>query len=108
MKYGLSEKILNELKNVLDKYENYKFKIFGSRARGDYKDNSDIDIAIFENVPKEDNGILNVAKKTEDEYKIRDEFDKINIIYSIDLVFVDEKIKKELLNSILRDGVDLN
>ena len=96
MKYGLSEKILNELKNVLDKYENYKFKIFGSRARGDYKDNSDIDIAIFENVPKED------------EYKIRDEFDKINIIYSIDLVFVDEKIKKELLNSILRDGVDLN
>ena len=96
MKYGLSEKILNELKNVLDKYENYKFKIFGSRARGDYKDNSDIDIAIFENVPKED------------EYKIRDEFDKINIIYSIDLVFVDEKIKKELLNSILKDGVDLN
>ena len=53
-------------------------------------------IAIFENVPKED------------EYKIRDEFDKINIIYSIDLVFVDEKIKKELLNSILKDGVDLN
>ena len=96
MKYGLSEKILNELKEVLDKYENYKFKIFGSRARGDYKDNSDIDIAIFENVPKED------------EYKIRDEFDKINIIYSIDLVFVDEKIKKELLNSILKDGVDLN
>ena len=96
MKYGLSEKIMNELKNVLDKYENYKFKIFGSRARGDYKDNSDIDIAIFENVPKED------------EYKIRDEFDKINIIYSIDLVFVDEKIKKELLNSILKDGVDLN
>ena len=33
---------------------------------------------------------------------------KINIIYSIDLVFVDEKIKKELLNSILKDGVDLN
>ena len=96
MKYGLSEKILNKLKDVLDKYENYKFKIFGSRARGDYKDNSDIDIAIFENVPKED------------EYKIRDEFDKINIIYSIDLVFVNEKIKKELLNSILKDGVELN
>ena len=30
VKYGLSEKILNKLKDVLDKYENYKFKIFGS------------------------------------------------------------------------------
>ena len=28
----------------------YKFKIFGSRARGDYRSNSDIDIAIVSNV----------------------------------------------------------
>ena len=94
MKYGLNEENYEKIKNIINKYQNYKFKIFGSRARGEYKENSDIDIAIFEDVQKED------------EYKIMDEFDKIDIIYTIDLVFVDKKIKKELLNSILRDGVD--
>ena len=34
-------------------------------------------------------------------------FDKLDIIYKIDLVFIDEKTKQELLNSIIRDGVDL-
>lgn len=43
----------------------------------------------------------------EKEYEIRNEFDKLNIIYKIDLVFVTKKTKKELLNSIKKDGVDL-
>lgn len=56
---------------------------------------SDIDVAIFENVTREE------------EYKIRNEFDKLDIIYKIDLVFIDKEIKQELLNSIIRDEVDL-
>lgn len=56
---------------------------------------SDIDVAIFENVTREE------------EYKIRNEFDKLDITYKIDLVFIDKEIKQELLNSIIRDGVDL-
>ena len=95
MKYGLEEGIQKQIKNIVNQYGQFKFKLFGSRARGDYKRTSDIDIAIFENVDKEQ------------EYKIRDEFDKLDIIYKIDLVFVNENIKKELLSSIIRDGVDL-
>ena len=65
-----------------------------SYKRGDYKKTSDIDIAIFENINKKD------------EYRIRDDFDKLDIIYKIDLVFITDKIEKEFLESIKKDGVD--
>ncbi len=94
MRFGLEDNVCKQIKNIVENNNQYHFKLFGSRARGDYKKTSDIDIAIFEKVSKED------------EYKIRDEFDKLDIIYKIDLVFIDETIKKELLNSIIRDGVD--
>ena len=51
MKFGLSNDIYEKLK-IADKYNKYKFKIFGSRARGDYRSNSDIDIAIEGNIDK--------------------------------------------------------
>ena len=54
MKFGLSEKIYDEIKNIVNKYNKYQFKIFGSRARGDYKANSDIDIAVFGHVSERD------------------------------------------------------
>lgn len=94
MKFGLTEEIYNSLKRIIENYQQYDFKIFGSRARGDYKKTSDIDIAIFENVKKED------------EYSIRNEIDQLNIIYKIDMVFVTDKTKKELLKSIKEEGVE--
>lgn len=94
MKFGLSEDIYNQILEIVKKY-NYSFKIFGSRARGDFKNYSDIDIAIFERVTEDD------------EYKIRNEIDLLDIPYTIDLVFVTDTTKKELLNSIMKEGVDL-
>ena len=52
MKFGLSDDIYEKIKKIADKYNKYKFKIFGSRARGDYRSNSDIDIAIEGNIDK--------------------------------------------------------
>ena len=94
MKHGLAEEVYKKIKEVIEKNSNYKFKLFGSRARGDFQKTSDIDLAIFENVPKND------------QYKILNEIDLLDVIYTIDVVFVDEKLKKELLESIKRDGVD--
>lgn len=94
MKFGLSEEIYENIKTIAKRYE-YGFKIFGSRARGDYKNYSDIDIAIFENVNEKD------------EYRIRNDFDLLEIPYTIDLVFINANTKQELLNSINREGVDL-
>ena len=94
MRYGLNEETYNLIKEVIERNSKYKFKIFGSRAKGKYKSNSDIDIAIFENVTQED------------KFKIKNEMDELNIIYKIDLVFIEENIKKELLESIKREGVE--
>ena len=94
MRYGLNEETYNLIKEVIERNSKYKFKIFGSRAKGTYKSNSDIDIAIFENVTQED------------KFKIKNEMDELNIIYKIDLLFIEENIKKELLESIKREGVE--
>lgn len=78
---------------IIEKYNKYTFKIFGSRARGDYKKESDIDLAIIDDVDA----------KTK--FNIMNDFDMIDIPYQIDLVFVIDVQKKEFLNSIERDGV---
>lgn len=92
--FGLSNKIYEQIINITKQY-NYKFVLFGSRARGDYKENSDIDIAIFGKIDE----------KTE--YSIKNSFDLLNIPYTIDIVFVDKGIKEELVNSIKKEGVEL-
>ena len=43
--YGLSKEIIETLK-IIEKNNNIKIYIFGSRARGDYKEYSDIDLCI--------------------------------------------------------------
>ena len=92
--FGLSKRIYEQIISIIKKYD-LKFVIFGSRARGDYKVNSDIDIAIFGKIDE----------KTE--YDIRKEFDKLDIPYTIDLVFVEKGIRKELEESIKKEGVKL-
>ena len=94
--FGLSQNAYEQIIDVVKNNSKYKFKLFGSRARGDYKNNSDIDLAIFENVGKQD------------EFKIRNEMDLLNIIYMVDLVFVNQDTKKELRDSIEREGVELS
>lgn len=95
MKFGLSDEIYNKIKNIAQKYKDYKFKIFGSRARGDYKLNSDIDIVV-----------INCTDGTT-KFEIKSEIDLLDIPYMIDLVFIEEITKKKLLDSIKRDGVSL-
>ena len=95
MDFGLPKEVLEQIKEVVNKNQKYKFKIFGSRAKNTYKKTSDIDIAIFENVDKED------------EYKIRNEFDLLDIIYKIDLVFINEHIKPKFLDEINKEGVEI-
>lgn len=91
--FGLSNETYKMIINIVKKYE-CNFILFGSRARGDYKANSDIDIAI-ENV------------KEEDIYSIRNDFDLLDIPYTLDLVFIKKDTKKELLVSIKKEGVKL-
>ncbi len=91
MEYGLEKNIIDFFKSIVNKY-GIEMCIFGSRARGDYKVNSDIDIAIMSNVSKEV------------EYKIMNEIDLLDIQYKIDLVFVQKINNENFLESIKKEG----
>lgn len=95
MKFGLSDDVYEKIKEIAEKNRKYKFKIFGSRAKNTYKNTSDIDIAVFENVLEED------------KYRIMNEFDLLDIIYKMDLVFINQNTKKEFLEEIEKEGIEI-
>lgn len=46
MTFGLTEETVQQIRSVIEKYSVKSILIFGSRAVGNYKNNSDIDIAL--------------------------------------------------------------
>lgn len=93
MKYGLTDRSYKKIKEVINKYSDYEFIVFGSRARDDYKNGSDLDLAV--------KGEMNEKNY----YAILNSFDLLDIPYMIDIVFISKIKKKELLDAIQRDGV---
>ena len=93
MKYGLSEKVYNEINKIVEKYSNYKFILYGSRARGDFKTTSDIDIAVKGDFSEKD------------KIDILNDFDLLNIPYMIDIVFYQDLVKEEFKIAIDREGI---
>ena len=94
MKYGLSKEVYEKIKKIIESNKNCKILLFGSRARGDYKATSDIDLAILNEVSRDQ------------QFKIMNEIDLMDIAYKVDIVFVDSNTKAELIESIKRDGVE--
>ena len=87
---GLSEKTIDFIKNVFKKYPEIEIvKIFGSRAMGNYKHNSDIDLALF---VKEINDDL--------EAKVLFELEDLPMPYKFDVKFYEnitnENLKKHI------------
>ena len=95
--FGLDEKIIISIKNVLSKYpEIDKACIFGSRARGDYKSTSDIDIVLY------GNNLTHTLNS-----KIYYDLEDLYIIYKIDLInfnTLDDNYK--LKQNIINEGVE--
>ena len=88
--YGLSKEIIETLK-IIEKNNNIKIYIFGSRARGDYKEYSEIDLCITEEIdPKK-------------RYKIMDDVDKIMTHHKIDLIFIQDVKNEEFIKNIYKD-----
>lgn len=94
MKYGLSKEVYEKIKKVIDRNKSCKILLFGSRARGDYKETSDIDLAVLSEISRDE------------QYKLMNEIDMLDIVYKVDIVFVDSNTKAELVESIKRDGVE--
>lgn len=75
-------------------YPNSKIYLFGSRARGDYNERSDIDIAIDAGAP------ISMAKKGQ----ILSMIDALNIPQKTDIVDFN-RIPQALKNNILKEGL---
>lgn len=83
--------ILNSIYLISKKFNAEKVILFGSRARGDNRERSDIDIAVF-----------GVSEKKEAEF--RNAISNIPTLLDFDIVFVNADTNTELLNNILKDG----
>ena len=97
-RFGLEEDAINKIIEILKKYEEVESaKIFGSRARGDYRKGSDIDIALFGD---ELTHTINT--------KIFYDIDDLYLPYNIDLInFNSLGEENTIKENILKEGVDI-
>ena len=94
MMFGLDEKTIKRLVAVLKESKAVKRAvIFGSRARGDHKYNSDIDIALYaDGQPKADLFL---------------DIDDAAGIYKTNIIIMDHTLDEKLRRNIERDGVEI-
>lgn len=92
--FGLSDIVINDLKSVFRQYSNIEeVRIFGSRAKGNYSEGSDIDLALIgEGLTF--NTIMDINIKIED----------LELLYKVDILNYMEKRGTPIGNHIDRVG----
>lgn len=88
-KTGIKQQVIREIQDLAQKYEVNKVVLFGSRARGDFKEKSDIDLAV------EGGNFARFSLDVNEETSTLLKFDIINL---------NEKIQNELAESIQKEG----
>ncbi|WP_321426459.1 nucleotidyltransferase domain-containing protein [uncultured Bacteroides sp.] len=79
--FGLSESVISELNNIFRKYPAIdEVVIFGSRAKGNFTNGSDIDLAVKGGITSDD--ILKINLDLED----------VELLYKVDVISYNEKI----------------
>lgn len=92
MKYGLSDRTLNTLNSIFQKYSGVKQAvIYGSRAKGNYRSGSDIDITLK----------TDVSFSRQDLLRIGNDFDDSDMPY-----FVDVSVYDKISNADLKAHID--
>lgn len=89
---GIREQVIREIIDFAKKYDVKKVILFGSRARGDFKRTSDIDLAVSGG--NFDRFALDVDEET-------------STLLMFDIVDLDREMQVELRESIEREGVIL-
>ena len=90
MKYDLPERVPKDICSFARKHSVTKVILFGSRARGDNTERSDVDIAVY-------GGDFDAFY-----WDIRE---KVHSLLMFDIVDPDHQISEELENEIKKDGV---
>jgi len=93
---GLPDEVLTMIISTIEKYPSItSAKIFGSRAKGNYKRYSDVDLSVL--------GAIDL----ETLLSLKDDFEELAMIYRIDVVHYDKVTNKELREHIDRVGKEL-
>lgn len=93
--FGLSSEILSNIVNILGRYKKIsRAVIFGSRARGDYRKTSDIDLCIFSD------GLDEIEPNL-----ISDAIEELDTPYRYDILFFDKLKSEDLKENILKEGI---
>jgi len=96
MIYGLNNDTVEQIKSVFRKhFELEQVFLYGSRAKGNYRPNSDIDFTVFGD--KIDLALLN---------KISWELDDLLLPYTFDICIYKNITQKDLLDHIQRIGIE--
>lgn len=89
------EQLMDKIKMIAFNYPNiYKIILFGSRARGDFRSSSDIDLAIF----SKSESSLEVSNFTND-------IEKLDTLFKFDIVFINPLTDEKLLANINKEGI---
>lgn len=95
MKYGLQEEVIKNINEVFSKYpEIKKVILYGSRAKGNFKTGSDIDLSLIGD--RLNNSLLN---------KISCELDDLLLPYTFDLSIYNHISNKDLIEHINGVGI---
>lgn len=89
MDYGLPERLLAQITALAALHGLDRVILFGSRARGDHRETSDIDLAVS------GGNVHAFAMDVEEE---------THTLLSFDVVDLDGSVQRELLDSIAREG----
>ena len=94
MKFGLTEKTINKINSIFEKIpEIDEVIIYGSRAKGNFREGSDIDITLKGN-----------ALSSKSLSKINQEIDELNTPYLFDISIFHKLESQELIEHINRVG----
>jgi predicted nucleotidyltransferase len=95
-RFGLQETIIEKINAVFSLYPQVeKAVLYGSRAKGNYKNGSDIDLCLYGG-PELTSAILN---------KLNQNLDDLLLPYTIDLLFIEDLTNPELIEHIQRVGI---
>lgn len=91
----MGHRVIREIENICKRYSNIdKVVLFGSRARGDNRERSDFDVAIY----------------MQGEYtKILDEIDNINTLLKIDITIIkpENSLSEQFLDNVKKEGITI-
>ena len=92
---NLNNGLLQSIQRLGEKYDVEKIVLFGSRARGNNQHISDIDIAVYP------------SPEFASEGKLASDFDDLDTLLKIDIVFINDDTDHGFIDNIEREGVIL-